>query len=135
MKTGKLAKSDAYVSSEESIPMLQIEIHSPTLKKEVDALIGAGLYPDPHTLIVEALENLVREKKKSHLDASIQLYQAGEVTLARASELAGLHRFEFEEVLKTRGILKIVEVGSVEELKEGVSLIKSFHREKSKTKE
>ena len=115
--------------------MLQIEIHSPALEKEVNALIGAGLYPDSHTLIVEALENLVREKKKSRLDASIQLYQAGEVTLGRASELAGLHRFEFEEILKVRGILKIVEVGSVEELKAGVSLIKSLHREKRKTKE
>ena len=113
--------------------MLQIEIHSPALEKEVNALIGAGLYPDSHTLIVEALENLVREKKKSRLDASIQLYQAGEVTLGRASELAGLHRFEFEDILKVRGILKIVEVGSVEELKAGVSLIKSLHREKDKT--
>ncbi len=64
---------------------------------------------------------------KSRIDASIQRYQSGDVTLGRASELAGLHRFEFEAVLKARGILKIVEVGSVEELKEGVSLIKSFH--------
>ncbi len=69
----------------------------------------------------------MRNKKKSRLDAAIQRYQAGAVTLGRASELAGLHRFEFEAVLKTRGILKIVEVGSGEELKKGVSLIKSFH--------
>ena len=40
-----------------------------------------------------------------------------------------MHRFEFEEALKARGILKIVEVGSVEELKAGVSRIKSLHRE------
>lgn len=69
----------------------------------------------------------MRNKKKSRLDAAIQRYQARDVTLGRASELAGLHRFEFEAVLKARGILKIVEVGSVEELKEGVSLIKSYH--------
>lgn len=78
-------------------------------------------------MIVDILE------KKSRLDASVQLYQVGEVTLGRASELAGMHRFEFESVLKARGILKIVEVESVEELKEGVSLIKSFHRENEKT--
>ncbi len=115
--------------------MLQIEIHSPALEKEVDALICAGLYPDPHTLIVDALEKLVGEKKESRLDASIQRYQAGEVTLGRASELAGMHRFEFEEVLKARGILKVIEVGSAEELKADVSLIKSLHRENSETKE
>ena len=108
--------------------MLQIEIQSPELEKEVNALIGVGLYPDFHTLIVDAVEELVRNKKKSRLDAAIQRYKDGEVTLGRASELAGLHRFDFEAVLKARGISKIVEVGSVEELKEGVSLIKSFHR-------
>ncbi len=113
--------------------MLQIEIHSPALEKEVDALICAGLYPDSHTLMVDALVRLVQNKKKSRLDASIQLYKAGEITLGRASELAGMHRFEFEEVLKARGILKIVEVGSVAELKAGVSRIKSLHREKDKT--
>ncbi len=80
-------------------------------------------------------EELVRNKKKSRLDAAIQRYQVGDVTLGRASELAGLHRFEFEAVLKARGILKIVEVGSVEELKEGVSLIKSFHGNNGKGEE
>ena len=115
--------------------MLRIEIQSPDLEKEVDALIGVELYPDSHTLIIDALENLVRNKKKSRLDASIQLYQAGKVTLGRASELAGIHRFEFESILKARNILKIVEVGSVEKLKEGVSRIKNFHRENGETEE
>lgn len=115
--------------------MLQVEIQSPDLEKEVDALIGVGLYPDSHTLIVDAVEKLVRNKQKSRLDASIQLYQAGEVTLGRASELAGMHRFEFESVLRTKGILKVVEVESKAELKEGVSLINSFHNEKNRTEE
>ena len=115
--------------------MLKIEIQSPELEKEVNALIGVGLYPDSDSVIIDALNELVQSKKKSRLDAAIQLYQAGDVTLGRASELAGLHRFEFEAVLKARGILKIVEVGSVEELKEGVSLIKSFHGKNGKGEE
>ena len=36
--------------------------------------------------------------------------------------------FEFEEVLKARGIQKVVEVDSAEELEAGVSLIKDLHR-------
>ena len=64
--------------------MLQVELHAPDL-----------------------------EKKASRLDAAIQSYRAGEVTLGRAAELAGIHRFEFEEVLKARGIVKEVEVDSV----------------------
>ncbi len=47
---------------------------------------------------------------ESQLDAAILLYQEGEVTLGRAAELAGIHRFEFEEVLKAKGIVKITEV-------------------------
>ena len=67
-------------------------------------------------------------EEESQLDAAILLYQEDEVTLGRAAELAGIHRFEFEEALAARGIWKIVEVDSVEELKEGVSLIKSLHK-------
>ena len=50
------------------------------------------------------------------------------MTLGRAAELAGIHRFEFEEALAARGIWKIVEVDSAEALKEGVSLIKRLHK-------
>lgn len=74
-------------------------------------------------------------EKESQLDAAILLYQEGEVTLSRASELAGIHRFEFEEALAARGILKIVEVESAEALKEGVSLIKSLHKSNVSTEE
>ena len=72
---------------------------------------------------------------ESQLDAAILLYQEDEVSLARAAELAGIHRFEFEEALAARGIWKIVEVDSAEELKEGVSLIKSLHKSNVSTEE
>ncbi len=107
--------------------MLQIEIRSPDLEKEVNALIDSGLYPDPQAVIIDALENLVQIKKASRLDAAIQSYQEGKVTLGRAAELAGMHHFEFEKILKARGIVKEVEVDSVEKLETGVSVIKSLH--------
>ena len=55
------------------------------------------------------------------MDAAILLYQEGEVTLGRSAELAGIHRFEFEEALAAKGIWKIVEIDLAETLKEGVS--------------
>ena len=115
--------------------MLQIEIHAPDLEKEVNALIDSGLYPDSHAVIIDALENLVQIKKASRLDAAIQSYQEGEVTLGRAAELAGMSHFEFEEVLKSRDILKVVEVDSAEELEAGVSLIKNLHRSDERPEE
>ena len=107
--------------------MLQIEIRSPDLEKEVNALIDSGLYPDPQAVIIDALENLVQIKKASRLDAAIRSFRESEVTLGRAAELAGMHRFEFEEILKARNIVKEVEVGSVEELEAGVSVLKNLH--------
>ena len=108
--------------------MLQIEIHSPDLEKEVNALIDSGLYADSHAVMIDALENLVQIKKSSRLDAAIQFYCTGEVTLSRAAELAGIHRFELEEVLKARGIVKEVEVDSVEKLEADVSVIKNLQQ-------
>ena len=84
--------------------------------------------------LIQKLSEVEREQLRkileegSRLDAAILLYQEGEVTLGRAAELAGIHRFEFEEALAARGIWKIVEVDSAEALKEGVSLIKSLHK-------
>ena len=61
---------------------------------------------------------------ESQLDAAILLYQEGEVTLGRAAELAGIHRFEFEEVLKAKGIVKITEVDPDENMDAGIAMIK-----------
>ena len=100
--------------------MLQIEIHAPDLEKEINALIDVGLYADSQALLTDALEKLVTTKKESRLDAAILLYQHDEVTLSRAAELAGIHRFEFEAGLEAKGISKTVE----EALQTGVSRIK-----------
>ena len=84
--------------------------------------------------LIQKLSEVEREQLRksleaeSQLDAAILLYQEDEVTLARAAELAGIHRFEFEEALAARDIWKIVEVDSAEALKEGVSKIKSLHK-------
>ncbi len=67
-------------------------------------------------------------ESESQLDAAILLYQEGEVTLGRAAELAGIHRFEFEEALAARDIWKIVEVDSAKASKMRVSFIKSLHK-------
>ena len=55
------------------------------------------------------------------------------MTLSRASELAGIHRFEFEEALAARGIWKIVEVESAEVLKASIAPIKRLHESENRT--
>lgn len=65
---------------------------------------------------------------EAQLDAAILLYQEGEVTLSRAAELAGIHRFEFEEALAAKGIVRIIEVDSAETIKERIAPIKCLHK-------
>jgi predicted HTH domain antitoxin len=83
----------------------------------------------------DVFANTSVDRLTNDLDAAIKRYQESEVTLGRAAELAGIHRFEFEEALAARGIWKIVEVDSAEALKEGVSLIKSLHKSNVSTEE
>ena len=84
--------------------------------------------------LIQKMPKVERERlrksleQESQLDAAILLYQEGEVTLGRAAELAGIHRYEFEEALTARGIWKIVEVEPAETLKARISSIKSLHR-------
>ena len=91
--------------------------------------------------LIQRLPKVEREQLRksledeSQLDTAILLYQEGEVTLGRAAELAGIHRFEFEEALAAKGIVRIIEVDSAEELEAGVSLIKNLHTSDSTTEE
>ena len=91
--------------------------------------------------LIQKLSEVEREQlrksleEESQLDAAILLYQEGEVTLGRAAELAGIHRFEFEEVLAARGIWKIVDVDSAETLKASIAPIKRLHESKNKKEE
>ena len=72
-------------------------------------------------------------EEESQLDAAILLYQEDEVTLGRAAELAGIHRFEFEEALAARGILRIIEVEPAEASEARIAHIKRLHESKDKT--
>ena len=82
-----------------------------------------------------AFADALDDKLTSDLDTAIKRYQGGGVTLGRAAELAGLHRFEFEEALKARNIPKVVDVDSAETLKEGVSFIRSLQNLNVNTEE
>ena len=80
----------------------------------------------------DVFANTSVDRLTNDLDTAIKRYQEGEVTLGRAAELAGIHRFEFEEALAARGIWKIVEVDSAEVLKARIAPIKRLHESKSR---
>lgn len=58
------------------------------------------------------------------INAAIEMYRSGGVSLGRAAELARLSIFEFEETLKMRGVKIIVEAPDREELERELRMLK-----------
>ncbi|MEM7536589.1 MAG: UPF0175 family protein [Chloroflexota bacterium] len=54
---------------------------------------------------------------------AIKLYQDNQVTLMRAAEIAELNFFEFQDVLKERGIAIKIVGATKEEIDEGLAFI------------
>jgi len=75
---------------------------------EVGALVKAGIFPSRQEAIREALRMLFVVRPQLKMEAALQLYKTGEVTLGRAAEIAGLTRWEFEALLTDRGIERVV---------------------------
>jgi predicted HTH domain antitoxin len=65
--------------------------------------------------VTESLEEATR---KIRMFAALGLYQAGEVSIGAASELAGLDRYEFLEFCKREGV--VLRTQTPDELEEDV---------------
>jgi predicted HTH domain antitoxin len=87
---------------------------------ELNALVKAGIFRSKAEAIKEALRLLFATRPQLSIEAAIQLYKEGEVTLGRASEIAGITRWEFETLLADRGIERFVVSDSVEDLERQV---------------
>ena len=84
---------------------------------ELEAVVRAGIFKNSVEAIREAVTTFFAVKPKMRLEAAIQLYRQGEVTLGRASEISGLDRWEFKNILEDRGIK--IEVECKEFLRSG----------------
>jgi len=98
------------------------------IEKQLDATIRAGLYRNKDEALHEAVTTWLTVKPNIRLEAAIELFREGEVTLERASEIAGINRWLFQDVLIQRGIKIVIEVESKEELQKAAEEI----RDKSK---
>ena len=91
---------------------------------EIDALIKAGIFRSREEAVDEALRLLLATKPQLRLEAAIQLFRDGAVTLGRAAELAGLTRWEFAGIVTDRGIERIVVCDTADDLeRQGESLL------------
>jgi predicted HTH domain antitoxin len=87
---------------------------------ELNALVKAGIFRNRTEAVREALRVLFATRPQLSVEAAIQLYREGDVTLGRAAEIAGITRWEFETLLADRGIVRLVTPDSTEELEQQV---------------
>lgn len=79
-----------------------------TIEKEIEALIRAGYYSSKSEAVKDAFRTLLDTKPALKLASAIELYKAGEVSLARAAEIAGMNIEDFKHVLSDRGVKRIL---------------------------
>ena len=87
---------------------------------EMNALVKAGIFRSKTEVVKEALRLLFATRPQLNVEAAVQLYREGEITLGRAAEIAGITRWEFETLLMERGIARSVTSDPTEELERQV---------------
>ncbi len=86
--------------------------------QEIAALVWLGLYANREDVIADAVRNLLLNNRSLRLELALDLCKSDEVSLGRAAEIAGLDRWQFEELLRERGISIAHEAGTAETMDE-----------------
>ena len=87
-----------------------------TIENEINALVKGGYFRSKDSFIEESVKYMLVSRGDLKINAAVEMYRSGDVSLTRAAEVAGMSIFEFKEVLKTRGITMVVEAPSKEEI-------------------
>jgi predicted HTH domain antitoxin len=80
------------------------------LDRELEATVRSGLFSSRAEAVQEALGLLFAGRPEYRLEAGIEMFRSGEVTLSRAAEIAGLNECRFGDLLRQRGIARDVEI-------------------------
>jgi predicted HTH domain antitoxin len=93
------------------------------IDKDLAAMVRAGCFASEAEAVREAVHTLLAVKPHLRVAAAIRRYLDEEIMLERAAELAGVTRWQFQELLAQRGIHITYEARPAQELEEGVERI------------
>jgi predicted HTH domain antitoxin len=80
-------------------------------------------YKSRDALYEDAFRALLNLKPELKVEIAVEFYLREEVSLSKASEIAGLDVESFKDTLKARGLKVSTYLGSKEEIKRGLRLI------------
>lgn len=95
---------------------------STVMDKEINSLLRIGFYKSRDEVISDAIRNLLLNNRPLRLELAIDLYKTDDVSLGRAAEIAGIDRWQFQEILSERQIPIIIVADSAESMDEDLSL-------------
>ena len=83
-------------------------ITNDSLLEQVDILVERGLFVNREALLRDAIRALLRSRPELRQQFGIELYNAGETSLARAAEISGVDLETFKELLREAGVVRTV---------------------------
>ncbi len=86
------------------------------MEAEIEAVIKAGYYSSKSEVVKDALRLLFETRKELKTASAVEMYINGDISLGKASEIAGVTLIEFKELLTSRGIYRELEGESREEM-------------------
>src|SRR6266478_6546648 len=98
------------------LPSMQLQFcdmrrrNATLLDREVQATVRSGIFRTKAEAVQEAFAALFASKPHYRLEAAIEMLRSGEVTMARAAEIAGMSYFAFRDVWQQRRGRQDVEV-------------------------
>ena len=89
--------------------------------QEITALVRLGLYQSREDVVSDAMRNLLLNNQSLRLELALDLFKTDEVSLGRAAEIAGLDRWQFQDLLRERQIPIVIEEQSAEAMDEEIA--------------
>jgi predicted HTH domain antitoxin len=90
------------------------KVESTLLDRELEATIRSGIFSSRAEGVQEALATFFASKPQYRLEAALEMYRSGDVTLNRAAEIAGLSSIRFREVWRQRGGRQEIEIDAAD---------------------
>ena len=84
------------------------------LERELRATVCSGLFRNEAEAVQEALGAFFASKPQYRIEAALEMFRAGEVSLSRAAEIAGMNSLRFRELWRQRGGRQEIEVDAVD---------------------
>lgn len=91
---------------------------------ELSAVVRAGCFASEADAVSEAVKTMFAVKPQLRMEAAMQRYLEGAITLGRAAELVGMTQWQFQEMLEQRRCRIEIEARPTKELDEAVERIR-----------